>query len=53
VSDDRWTLRENGPDVRLQFHPLPWTWRLSFWRDDVHPFTGRVQVGPFAVEAWA
>lgn len=50
------TLRErmeSWPSVRIQVEVAPWHWRLSWWRDDIHPWTVHLTVGPLSVEVYA
>lgn len=47
------TEPETWPDLRFTVHPLPWTWRMSFWRDEDVTSSFHFHLGPFSVEWYA
>lgn len=34
------------PALTIAFHPLPWTWRLDYYKDELEPWWA-INCGPF------
>ena len=43
---------ESWPSIRVQLELCPWHWEFRWYRDDVHPWTFFLTLGPLKVEVW-